>query len=166
MMIKPYDFDPSKKYPLIIRIHGGPVSQYDLSFSLKDKFLQASNMWWLLSIPEEAQEEVKRFKKQFLLTGEILMLKDIMKAADYAISTGFIDENRMGIGGWSYGSMLTNYVIAKDQRFKAATSGAGISNILAGFGSDQYIKEYIGTGRALGKSRWMAQSISPFFECR
>jgi dipeptidyl aminopeptidase/acylaminoacyl peptidase len=68
---------------------------------------------------------------------------DISQLADYAISLGYIDENRLGLGGWSYGGMLTNYVIAKDQRFKAATSGAGIANILSGFGDDQYIREYI-----------------------
>jgi dipeptidyl aminopeptidase/acylaminoacyl peptidase len=46
------------------------------------------------------------------------------------------------VGGWSYGGILPNYVIARDPRFKAATSGAGASNILAGYGTDMYIREY------------------------
>ena len=69
--------------------------------------------------------------------------KDISSSIDYALTLGYIDENKLGIGGWSYGGMLTNYVIAKDQRFKAATSGAGIANLLSGFGDDQYIRDYI-----------------------
>ena len=93
--------------------------------------------------PRGSSGRGEAFQKAIFADWGNIDAKDIMKIADYAISTGFIDENRMGIGGWSYGSMLTNYVIAKDKRFKAATSGAGISNILAGFGSDQYIKEYI-----------------------
>ena len=143
MMIKPYNFDPSKQYPLIIRIHGGPVSQYDLSFSIERQIF-ASQQYVVVAVnPRGSSGRGEAFQKAIFADWGNIDAKDIMKAADYAISTGFIDENRMGIGGWSYGSMLTNYVIAKDQRFKAATSGAGISNILAGFGSDQYIKEYI-----------------------
>ena len=46
------------------------------------------------------------------------------------------------MGGWSYGSMLTNYLIASDKRFKAAISGAGTSNMIGNFGYDQYIREY------------------------
>jgi dipeptidyl aminopeptidase/acylaminoacyl peptidase len=69
--------------------------------------------------------------------------KDIIAAVDFALTFDFVDEDKLGIGGWSYGSMLTNYVISMDQRFKAATSGAGISNILSGFGNDQYIRDYI-----------------------
>ena len=49
---------------------------------------------------------------------------DIIGAADYLIKQGIVDENRMGIAGWSYGGISTNYTIATDQRFKAAVSGA------------------------------------------
>ena len=58
------------------------------------------------------------------------------------MSQKVIISSRLGVGGWSYGAILTNYVIAQDRRFKAATSGAGISNILAGYGTDQYVREY------------------------
>jgi len=53
-----------------------------------------------------------------------------------------VDPERMAVGGWSYGGMMTNYVIASTTRFKAATSGAGISNALTGYGTDQYVREY------------------------
>ena len=55
---------------------------------------------------------------------------------------GVADPDRLGVGGWSYGGILTNYVITADHRFKAATSGASISNVLAGYGTDQYVRDY------------------------
>ena len=68
--------------------------------------------------------------------------EDVLAAVDYAVKQGIADPDRLGVGGWSYGGILTNYVIAKDTRFKSATSGASISNILAGYGTDMYIREY------------------------
>ena len=69
-------------------------------------------------------------------------VEDVEAAADYAVAQGLADAARLGVDGWSYGSILTNYVIASTTRFKAAVSGAGMSNILAGFGTDQYAREY------------------------
>jgi len=68
--------------------------------------------------------------------------QDVLAAVDDAVARGIADPNRLGVGGWSYGGMLTNYVIAQDTRFRAATSGASISNILAGYGTDQYVRDY------------------------
>ena len=164
MMIKPHDFDSSKKYPLIIRIHGGPVSQYDLSFSLERQIF-ASNDYIVIAVnPRGSSGRGEEFQKAIYADWGNIDAKDIIAAANFAISTGFVNENKMGIGGWSYGSMLTNYVIAKDQRFKAATSGAGISNILAGYGDDQYIREYtIELGYPWeNTSEWLKVS-NPFF---
>ena len=143
MMIKPDNFDPSKQYPLIIRMHGGPVSQYGLYFNY-DWQLFAANDYVVMGInPRGSSGRGLNFQKMIFADWGNVDADDISQLADYAISLGYIDKNRLGLGGWSYGSMLTNYVIAKDQRFKAATSGAGISNILSGFGDDQYIRDYI-----------------------
>ena len=68
--------------------------------------------------------------------------QDVLAGVDHAVRIGVADPDRLGVGGWSYGGILTNYVIAQDTRFKAATSGASISNILAGYGTDMYIREY------------------------
>ena len=143
MMIKPDNFDPSKQYPLIIRMHGGPVSQYGLYFNY-DWQLFAANGYVVMAInPRGSSGRGLDFQKMIFADWGNVDADDISQLADYAISLGYIDENRLGLGGWSYGGMLTNYVIAKDPRFKAATSGAGISNILSGFGDDQYIRDYI-----------------------
>jgi dipeptidyl aminopeptidase/acylaminoacyl peptidase len=143
MMIKPANFDPSKKYPLIIRMHGGPVSQYGLYFSYDWQLFAASDYVVMAINPRGSSGRGLDFQKVIFADWGNVDADDISQLADYAISLGYIDENRLGLGGWSYGGMLTNYVIAKDQRFKAATSGAGIANILSGFGDDQYIREYI-----------------------
>ncbi len=66
----------------------------------------------------------------------------MLGAVDDAVARGLADPERMAVGGWSYGGMMTNYVIASTTRFKAATSGAGISNALTGYGTDQYVREY------------------------
>jgi dipeptidyl aminopeptidase/acylaminoacyl peptidase len=58
------------------------------------------------------------------------------------VAQGIADPQKLAIGGWSYGAILTNYVIAADTRFKAAVSGAGTSNAFTGYGTDQYIREY------------------------
>src|SRR2546428_3365241 len=61
---------------------------------------------------------------------------------DCAVAQGWAEPGRLGVGGWSDGGILTNYVIGQDRRFKAAVSGASASNILAGYGTDQYVREY------------------------
>jgi len=67
---------------------------------------------------------------------------DIQGAADHLVKEGVADPERLGIGGWSYGGILTNYSIATDTRFKAAVSGAGSANQLGLYGVDQYITQF------------------------
>ncbi|MEI9932880.1 MAG: prolyl oligopeptidase family serine peptidase [Rhizomicrobium sp.] len=69
-------------------------------------------------------------------------MPDVLAAVDDAVKRGIADPNRLCVEGWSYGAILTNYVIASDTRFKCAISGAGTSNILAGYGTDEYVRDY------------------------
>jgi dipeptidyl aminopeptidase/acylaminoacyl peptidase len=66
----------------------------------------------------------------------------VLAGVDHAVAMGIADPERLGVGGWSYGAILTNAVIATDARFKAAISGAGASNMYGMYGHDQYIREY------------------------
>ena len=143
MMIKPPNFDSKKRYPLMIRIHGGPVSQYGRYFDFDWQLFASNNYVVIVTNPRGSSGRGFEFQKSIFAEWGIEDSKDISAALDFALDLGYIDENKLGIGGWSYGGMLTNYVIAKDNRFHAATSGAGISNILSGFGHDHYIREYI-----------------------
>ena len=82
---------------------------------------------------------------------------DLQAAVDHVIKIGLADPDRLGVGGWSYGGILTDAIIAKDQRFKAATSGAGTAFPLALYGVDQYIIQYdeeIGPPWKVGLEPW------------
>ena len=89
---------------------------------------------------------------------------DLLAAVGHVVSMGVTDPDRLGIGGWSYGGILTDYTIASDSRFKAAISGAGSANQISMYGVDQYTFQYdheIGPPwRSLDK--WIAISY-PFF---
>ena len=67
---------------------------------------------------------------------------DLLAGVDHLVALGIADPNRLAIGGWSYGGILTDYTIASDGRFKAAISGAGSANQLATYGSDEYVLQY------------------------
>src|SRR5690606_39549661 len=67
---------------------------------------------------------------------------DINVAVDYLVEAGLADPERLGVGGWRYGGILTNYMIASTDRFKVAISGAGMSNMLGGYGIDQYVRAW------------------------
>ncbi len=79
---------------------------------------------------------------------------------DYLVAEGLADPQRLGIGGWSYGGIDTNYAIATDTRFRAAVSGAGITNLLTGYGTDQYIRQYEGE---IGKP-WVEEDLARYLE--
>ncbi|PYS77616.1 MAG: hypothetical protein DMF66_09170 [Acidobacteria bacterium] len=69
-------------------------------------------------------------------------VEDLEAGVDHVIQMGVADPERLGVGGWSYGAILTDYMIATDPRFKAATSGAGTAFTVAFYGTDQYITQY------------------------
>src|SRR5512132_293369 len=69
-------------------------------------------------------------------------VEDGLAAVDDAVARGLADPDRLVVGGWSYGGISTNYIIATTTRFKAAVSGASASNVLAGYGTDEYIRDY------------------------
>jgi dipeptidyl aminopeptidase/acylaminoacyl peptidase len=89
---------------------------------------------------------------------------DLLGAMDEVQKMGVADPDRLGLGGWSYGGILTNYTIATDTRFKAGISGAGSSNQITMYGTDQYITQY---EQEIGPP-WKAQDLwikisYPFF---
>jgi dipeptidyl aminopeptidase/acylaminoacyl peptidase len=71
-----------------------------------------------------------------------LEVEDVLGAVDGLIAQGLADPDRLVVGGWSYGGMMTDYVIASDTRFKAAVSIAGVANMLASYGTDEYVQWY------------------------
>jgi len=141
-LVKPADFVPGKRYPTILRIHGGPVSQYQSEFDFQLQTLAGHGYVVVVGNPRGSSGRGERYSTAIYADWGNKDAQDVLAAVDYAVAQGVADPARLGVGGWSYGGILTNYVIAQDRRFKAAVSGAGISNILAGYGTDQYVREY------------------------
>jgi dipeptidyl aminopeptidase/acylaminoacyl peptidase len=130
------------KLPLILFIHGGPVGQDDFSFDLyRQIYASAGYAVAAVNYRGSSGRGLEYTKSIYGDWGNKEVI-DITGAADYLIKEGIADENRMGIAGWSYGGISTNYTIASDQRFKAAVSGAGSSLQLSMYGVDQYISQY------------------------
>ncbi|WP_309662864.1 S9 family peptidase [Sphingomonas sp.] len=128
--------------PTILRLHGGPQSQFDYGFSFEWQLLAANGYAVVAANPRGGTGRGQDYAKALYADWGGVAVPDVLGAVDDAVARGIADPNRLGVGGWSYGGMLTNYVIASDPRFKAATSGASISNIFAGYGTDQYIRDY------------------------
>ena len=131
-----------EKLPVIFFIHGGPVGQDEYSFDLTRQLL-AANGYAVVAVNYRGSNGrgIDYSKSIFADWGNKEVL-DIQGAADYLTGKGMVDGNNMGIGGWSYGGILTDYSIAKDTRFKAAVSGAGSALQLSLYGVDQYILQF------------------------
>ena len=162
-LVKPLNY-AGGRVPTILRLHGGPQSQFDYGFSFEWQLLAANGYAVVAANPRGGTGQGQDYAKALYADWGGPAVPDVLAAVDDAVARGIADPNRLGVGGWSYGGMLTNYTIASDQRFKAATSGASISNIFAGYGTDQYIRDY---EMELGKpwehvDVWMRNSY-PFF---
>jgi dipeptidyl aminopeptidase/acylaminoacyl peptidase len=138
----PVDYTPGRKYPTILNLHGGPVSQFQNDFDFYWQTLAAHGYAVVAMNPRGSSGRGEKYSLAIWADWGNKDVQDVLAGVDEAVKRGVADPGRLGVGGWSYGGILTNYVIASDTRFKAATSGASISNILAGFGTDMYVREY------------------------
>ncbi len=157
----------AKNLPLILFIHGGPVAQDDFAFDLTSRIYAEAG--YAVANVNYRGSSGRGLAYVSAISGDWgnKEVKDIIGAADYLIKEGIADPNRLGIAGWSYGGILSNYTIATDKRFKAAVSGAGSSLMISVYGSDQYIAQY---EAEIGKpwenpKKWEALSY-PFFKVK
>lgn len=141
-VVKPPGFVAGQRYPTLLWIHGGPVSQYANSFMLPWQIFASQGYVIVAANPRGSSGRGEAFTTAIYKDWGGKDSEDVLAAVDHVVQQGIADPNRLGVGGWSYGGILTNVVIAKDTRFKSATSGASISNVLAGYGTDMYIREY------------------------
>ena len=160
----PPDAPAGKRLPTILRIHGGPTSQYDTSFSTEWQMLAAHGYAVVGANPRGSTGYGQAFSRAIWADWGNKDFADVMAAVDQAVAMGVADPDRLGVGGWSYGGILTDHVLVKTNRFKAATSGASEVNYLANYGTDHYQKEWeIELGLPWKNTEgWMR--ISPFFQ--
>jgi dipeptidyl aminopeptidase/acylaminoacyl peptidase len=141
-LVRPAGAPAGRKHPAILDIHGGPVGQFQREFAFDWQVYAARGYAVIGMNPRGSSGRGQEFQTAIYAAWGQKDAQDVLAGVDGAVARGVADPDRLYVGGWSYGGMLTNYVIAQDTRFKAAVSGAGISNILAGYGTDQYIREY------------------------
>jgi len=171
MVVKPPSFEAGKKYPTLLWIHGGPNGQDDhaLEFSLYplqfERQLLAAQGYVVLAVNYRGSSgRGSEFTRSIFADWGNKEVADLLGGIDYAVAKGIADPDRLGIGGWSYGGILTDYTIASDPRFKAAISGAGSANQISMYGSDQYIFQYNNEIGPPWKSQDLWVKISyPFF---
>jgi dipeptidyl aminopeptidase/acylaminoacyl peptidase len=149
-LLYPRDFDPNKKYPLVVRVHGGPgaavLSEWPSS---SDYYSPLAGAGYFVFEPNPRGsfgqgEAFTRANVRDFGDGDF---KDIMAGVEEAIKVAPIDHNRLGICGWSYGGYMTMWAVTQTNRFKAAMAGAGLSNWQSYYGEnliDQWMIPFFG----------------------
>ena len=142
LLTYPVGYVKGTRVPLLLRIHGGPNGQDQHSFSL-ERQLFAANGYAVLAVNYRGSSgRGQKFSRSIFADWGNYEVQDLLAGVDHVIKMGVADPDRLGVGGWSYGGILTDYLIATDNRFKAATSGAGTAFTVAFYGTDQYIIQY------------------------
>lgn len=147
LVVKPPSFVLGRKYPTILWIHGGPNGQDEHSlvldgYQFEPQMFAAKGFVVLRVNYRGGSGRGAAFAKAIFADWGHKEVEDLRAGVDYLVASGLADADRLGIGGWSYGGILTDYTIATDRRFKAAIAGAGSGNQLAMFGSDEYVLQY------------------------
>ena len=159
----PPDYVEGRRYPTLLRIHGGPVSQYDWSFEFESQLFAANGYVVVRSNPRGSSGYGTDFSAQLFADWGNKDFEDVMSAVDWAIAQGFSDPDRLGVGGWSYGGILTNYVITKTDRFEGAITGASEVFYRANYGHDHYQQVWVDElGLPWGETAELWDRLSPF----
>ena len=137
-VMKPIGFDPAKKYPLIVQIHGGPATQYGYGFFHEMQLMTTAGYVVLFTNPRGSLG----YGREFTLSvrgawGEKDSL-DILAGIDALLRQGYIDEQRIGVIGGSYGGFMTNWLIGHSDRFRAAVADRSVTNLFSDFGSGDF----------------------------
>jgi dipeptidyl aminopeptidase/acylaminoacyl peptidase len=142
LLTYPVGYVKGTKVPLLLRIHGGPNGQDQHSFS-SERQMFAANGYAVLAVNYRGSAgRGQKFSRSIFADWGNYEVQDLLAGVDHVVKMGVADPDRLGVGGWSYGGILTDYLIASDTRFKAATSGAGTAFTVAFYGTDQYIIQY------------------------
>jgi dipeptidyl aminopeptidase/acylaminoacyl peptidase len=142
LLTKPLDYKAGKKVPTILFIHGGPNGQDSHSFAFERQWFAAHGFAEINVNYRGSSGRGQDYAKSIFADWGHFEVIDLLGAVDEVVKMGVADPDKLGIGGWSYGGILTDYTTASDGRFKAAISGAGSAAPLSFYGSDQYVLQY------------------------
>jgi dipeptidyl aminopeptidase/acylaminoacyl peptidase len=168
---KPPGFVPGKRYPLVLWIHGGPQGQDEHGIVLAAstpgmvRRLLASRGYLVLAVNYRGSGgRGQAYSRAIHADWGHKEVEDLLAGVDHVLGLGIADPKKLGIGGWSYGGILTDYTIASDGRFAVAASGAGSANQISMYGMDQYIMQYNAELGPPWKNAALWEKISyPFF---
>lgn len=158
----PPGYQEGMNYPTLLRIHGGPVSQYSLSFNFEAHLFAANGYVVVTTNPRGSSGYGQDFSHALWADWGNPDYDDVMGGVDYAIEQGWADPDKLGVGGWSYGGILTDHVITKTNRFKGAITGASEFLYVTNYGHDHYQLQW---EKELGlpwENREAWERISPF----
>jgi dipeptidyl aminopeptidase/acylaminoacyl peptidase len=161
---KPRDFNPRKKYPTILWLHGGQEAQYDYGFNFRVQLFAANGYVVVMPNVRGSGGRGLDFALSLNKAYGTHDVEDVIVATDYVIEQGYVDPDRLGVGGWSSGGTLTNVVITKTDRFAGAVSGASVGWYTSTYGHDPYVRWWHTELGPPWKNRDLWDSISPFME--
>jgi dipeptidyl aminopeptidase/acylaminoacyl peptidase len=141
LLTLPPGYEKGKKIPLILNIHGGPSGDFTETFigasGLYPIASFAAQGWAVLRVnPRGSSGYGLKFRAANVNDWGDGDYKDLMTGVDHVIEMGIADPNRLVVMGWSYGGYMTNWVIGQTTRFKAAATGAGLSNLISMWGTN------------------------------
>jgi dipeptidyl aminopeptidase/acylaminoacyl peptidase len=165
-LYKPLDYVAGKKYPTLLRPHGGPVWAYYAEFQDLAQLFAANGYAVLLPNPRGSTGYGEPFAKAIWADWGNLDYQDDMAMVDYAIAQGIADPDKLGVGGWSYGGISTDFIIGNTNRFKAAISGAGSAEMTSMWGHDQYQKDYTLELGYPWENREKWEHVAPFYKVK
>jgi dipeptidyl aminopeptidase/acylaminoacyl peptidase len=147
LLVKPPSYVPGRKYPTLLWIHGGPNGGDEHAlvidgYQFEHQLFAAKGYVVLRVNYRGGSGRGAAYAQAIVADWGHKEVEDLLAGVDYLVSQGIADRERLAIGGWSYGGILTDYTIATDRRFKAAISGAGSANQTSMYGVDQYVLQY------------------------
>jgi dipeptidyl aminopeptidase/acylaminoacyl peptidase len=165
-LYKPLDYVPGKKYPTILRPHGGPVWAYYAEFDHLPQLLAANGYVVLFPNPRGSSGYGQDYCKAIWADWGNKDFQDDLAMVDYAIALGIADPDKLGVGGWSYGGISTDFIIGQSRRFKAAISGAGAGEFTSLYGHDQYQRDYFTELGYPWENQAIWNKVAPFYRVK
>jgi dipeptidyl aminopeptidase/acylaminoacyl peptidase len=150
-LMLPRDYDPHKKYPMIVEVHGGPaaaeVSRWSARGSLSASAFSALGYFVLMPNPRGSYGQGEAFTQANRKDFGYGDLRDILTGVDTVLQSFPVDPKRVGLTGWSYGGFMSMFAVTQTHRFRAAVAGAGISDWQSYYGEnsiDEWMIPYFG----------------------
>jgi dipeptidyl aminopeptidase/acylaminoacyl peptidase len=148
ILVKPVGYEPGKRYPLVVQIHGGPQSAVLLNFNANYSYFSHvfAGAGYACLLPNYRGSSNYGEKHKMQISGDYFRqgYDDILSGVDHLIASGLTDGNRMGVMGWSAGGHWSNWILTHTDRFKAISSGAGVANWISMYAQSdtQRVREF------------------------